>query len=454
MKKRTFALRLFGLIALLSAILACSLAQNLLDSSLPATTPPPVVTSEALPGTELPKGPQVTEPPAPLATTEIPAETPAALQVVYVKDGNVWLWVEGASARALTASGNVVRVALSGDRAVVAFQRNVDDYHAELWAVNADGSGERLLVGVSDFDSFDPDKRLEYSLSLLPQRIAWVPGTHTLAYNTRQTFEGPGMGMFDDLRLVNADSGEKTTLLSAGQGGEFYYSPNGQSIAVVTPTMISLVNADGSNRRQVLDYPLVVTYSEYQYYAHPLWAKDSSLLRVAIPPAEALSQPPQPTTLWTIPMDGAPATQLASLVAAPFFGAEVALTPDLARMAYLREVGQPEENRRELHLANVDGSGDALYLEGKFLSFSTWAPDSAYFLFSYGEPLQYYLGADGGSSTPIPGGQDIQHLRWIDNERFVFTKSLNGLWELHLATASGATILIDNIPGDPPNFDF
>jgi hypothetical protein len=44
-----------------------------------------------------------------------------------------------------------------------------------------------------------------------------VPGSHKLAFNTQQTFEGPGLFLFDDLHLVDADALTLTTLLPAGR---------------------------------------------------------------------------------------------------------------------------------------------------------------------------------------------------------------------------------------------
>jgi hypothetical protein len=107
------------------------------------------------------------------------------------------------------------------------------------------------------------------------------------------------------------------TLLPHGQGGEFIYSPNGQEIAISTATSISLVHTDGTNRREVLTYPMVATYSEYSFYAMPIWAADSSSLRVAIPPADPLGEPRQPTTLWTIPSMEISPLKNGSIMAAP-----------------------------------------------------------------------------------------------------------------------------------------
>ena len=104
---------------------------------------------------------------------------------------------------------------------------------------------------------------------------------------------------------MDAESGEISLLLKAGEGGNFYYSPDGQQIALVTPEDISLINANLSNRRgSVLEYIPVITYSEYLYYAEPAWSPDSSHLLVDIPPEDPMKQPPDSHSIFRIPADG------------------------------------------------------------------------------------------------------------------------------------------------------
>ncbi|MCX8114016.1 MAG: translesion DNA synthesis-associated protein ImuA, partial [Burkholderiaceae bacterium] len=63
-------------------------------------------------------------------------------------------------------------------------------------------------------------------------------GTRSLAFNTQQVFDGPGLSLLDDLHLVDADSGTITNLFLAGWGGEFVYSPDGGQIAISRPDML------------------------------------------------------------------------------------------------------------------------------------------------------------------------------------------------------------------------
>jgi hypothetical protein len=197
--------------------------------------------------------------------------------------------------------------------------------------IRFDGSGERELVSSDQFLTL---KNNVNAISAEPYIFSWVPNSHTLAFNTSPIFDGPGMMINNDLHLVDADSGVLTTLLTAGNGGVFYYSPDGTQIALVHPENISLINADGSNRRNnALVYDPILTYSEFQYYAEPQWAPDSSFLRVAIPPQDTLGNSTEPTTIWHIPTDGSSAGVAGHVFTSAL--SSVTFSPDLAWIAYL-----------------------------------------------------------------------------------------------------------------------
>jgi hypothetical protein len=161
----------------------------------------------------------------------------------------------------------------------------------DLWVINSDGTDERLLVSAEDLDTMAPgDARAA------PHQFEWVPGRNQLAFNTHLQMAF-GSALNNDLHRVDASTGEWSTLLPAGEGGGFYYSPDGSQIAVVTGGEIDLVDAEGRQRERVLTYTPVNTGSEYQFYARPVWASDGHALRVAIPPPVPHAQPAEQTTV-------------------------------------------------------------------------------------------------------------------------------------------------------------
>lgn len=413
----------------------------------PEPTGLPTNTQEIPPATATLTPPEPTQPALPELSD---------LRLVYIKEGNVWLWTQPGSGVALTTSGQALEVKISDDGLIVAYTRAVDEFHTELWTVQTDGTEESPLVTVEDLAAMGEAVQDPNARAIVPYHFVWIPGTHTLAFNTRQVFEGPGLVLLDDMRLVNADTFEQSTLLPPGSGGEFTYAPNGNQAAIITPTKISLINADGSQRRDgVLEYESVITYSEYEFYARPVWAADSASLRVAIPPPDPLAQPTQATTLWQIPTDGSPASQLGSVIAAPFFGAPVVFSPDLAYIIYLRETGEPAQNIRELHIASPDGSGDIIYHTAPLVQFEGWAASENRFVFAFGENRELQLGQVGEGFIPLsPDPAGIFNLRWIDPQRYLHLKENAGMIELRLSGLDGTGLLLDTVENAPPSYDF
>lgn len=457
-----------GLLVMMAFTLACGLQVGVQDgqSNTPEGGPlsSPIPLTDAQPTGPAPTVPEETgegstEQPTETAPTpegEMPGGESGVLRVAYVKDEDLWLWEENGSQQAITSSGGVQEVRLSSDGQLVAFTRRVDDFQSELWVVNTDGSEERLLVSANDFEGLDPEQRDPDSIALSPHRFDWVPGSHTLVFNTIQRYQGPGLGNFDDLRQVDAGSGALTTLLPAGQGGDFHFSPDGTQAALVTPEQISLMDADGSQLRPaVLTYEPVLTYSEYLYYAGPVWAPDSSYLMAAIPPADPMAEPLGPTRLYRIPVDGSSAEEIGSVTAFNLGGFGVVFSPDLTHIAYLRPVGQPPENTYELRVADSSGSNDSLFLSAPNLVLHGWTADPQRFFFSMGSAMEMQVGVLGNGYQPlIPSSGGVFELRWIDPQRHLYLQENAGAIELRLGQLNGPHSLIDSLTGGLPAYDF
>jgi Tol biopolymer transport system component len=394
---------------------------------------------------------------APTETALPPEASPApeGLRIAYTDaNRNLWLWVQGGANTALTSSGDVTEGRISPDGSLVAFVRSADYLNFSLWVINPDGTEERQLVSAADFTSFRLD-----SEAISTQPIGWgfVPGRRTIAFTTSPTHEGPGFMINDDLWYVEADSGALRQVFAAGLGGMFYFSPDGQQMALVTPTTISLANVDGSNRRaNVLVYPAVITYSEFMYYVEPKWAPDSSYLRVVLPPEDPLATPVQETKIYQMLLDGSPATLLTGFVAAPFDGGGM-LSPDLSKVAFMRQSGAAEDNIRELHVMNADGAADTLYQTGQMLVFSGWMPDSARFVFQMGYDTAPKMGQSGAGFVPLTDVATMHTLEWLGDDQFIILTRTGSSWELRIGYASTASSVLFNIPGDPaqytPSFD-
>lgn len=382
-------------------------------------------------------------------STPVPTAPPTLLQLPFIdENGNIVLWKEGEGLIPLTSGGGVVDLRISDDGTLVAYLRQFDFGEIELRLVDVEGNEDRLLVDVETFQAMDSDAE-----GVLPTGLAWVPGTHVIAFNTREFLEGPGLILYDDIRMVNTDTGELTTFLEPGEGGRFSFSPSGEEIAFSTPTTLSLIRVDGSNlRRNVLTYESVLTYSEYRFYAQPNWAPDSSLLRLAIPAPDPLAEPIDSTGLYQIPLSGDPAEKIGSIKAVPFFMTTVKFSPDLSKIAYLRLIGEGAGNQVDLVIANADGSNQQVYTSGN-VNFLVWSPDSKHFVFRLEEPEGVYWGQIGAEYTPFTDTESAFGITWVNPSRFVFLRERDERWEIRLGTPGKESLIVESVPGPIPQFD-
>ncbi len=465
-----FTALLFVYVAACSPIITATapVEQTATIPAVLATTVPPIPTTQAPPPTSLPAsatpGPAEPNPTVTLTTTPFPTLAPGsnpALSIAYPNHGAVYIWTEGRGARSLADAQDVVAIEISDDGQWVAYlcQDLVDYAFQEVWAVNTIGTPTpRLLVSNADLKDITPPDPDKWILGAGILDFSWRPQTHELAFSTYILLEGVGSALNHDLRLVNTDSLTKTTLLDNGQGGIFNYSPDGNQIALSNPESISLMAADGTDlRAEVLTFPSVITYSEYEYHPHPYWAQDSQSLLVAIPPHDPLADPRPPTGLWRMPADGTQAELVGYIPAIPFAWLNNGFSPDSRRVAYVEAIGKPEENQRQLHILRLDGSNDAVYARGESLEFMGWSPDSQYFIYVIhgGENKGIYVGdltAQPLMITSDPGA--ITGIQWVDDSRFAYLISNGSGWELKICNVKGYVLeLIDTLRDTSPVFD-
>jgi Tol biopolymer transport system component len=385
-----------------------------------------------------------------------PLPRPSALHVAYIVDADLVLWkdVPPLSTDAkpetiqLTRDGGVIDVRISGDGAVLAFVRD-----GELWAVDADGSDERRLVSATDLSEMEPIQQTEFPIAL--NRFEWVPGSHLLAFNTR--LELPiGLLLNDDLHTVDVESLEISLLLAPGQGGQFTYSPDGRQVAVSNSGGISLYDADGQNRRDVLPHTPVVTYSEVRFYARPVWGDDSSSLRVAIPPADPLAQPPQLTSIWHLPTDGTPATLIGSIAALP--GSLPAFSPEPRFVAYIEPAadGAPGGAAGTLLVHDLE-TGETIGEYPQASQIYGWALDSGHLAFlAQLERPQAQIAPFGGPAAPAHDDTSVAVIdaSWVDASRYLYLASTSNGWSLHLGEIGGSPIVLATVAGRSLPYDW
>ncbi len=446
---RWVILRIVWVILLVFSLAGCTVKSPLLPTEAELVPE----TQETQPGTVIPVTPTFEQslPPRPTATF---TQQLADLRIAYIKDGDIWIWSRQESKK-ITHSGDVHKVRISPDGEIAAFLRPSGDYYVELWAVDLSGKNERLLVSIGDLNTIGGGELDPSAVAVIPYQFEWVPGTHLLAFNTQQVFQGPGLTLLDDFHLVDADTLELQYVLLPGWGGVFTISPDGEKVAISTPTEVYLANLDGADYVQALTYPAVTTYSDYRYYLQPQWTMDSQALRAAVPPVDPLAEPAQPTSLWLIPADGSGALQTGSVISVPYIESPVSFSPDLKHLVYVKESGEPASVMREIILANSDGSGEDLYQKEHLLRFEGWAADGKGFVFTTGEDQQFWFGSPGKPAQLL--SQDLYNLvniQWIDGQNFLFARFIDNRFALYLGNLQDQAILIDDLISSPPDYDF
>jgi Tol biopolymer transport system component len=378
--------------------------------------------------------------PKKIEATIMPQTASIGLHAAFIDStGDLWSWAEGNTPTRLTNSGGIYGVSVAPDGSQVVFNRPGNTATYSLWMANRDGSELRRLLSEGELAKMSAVKD---SAGARADNLTWLPGTHTLAFNITPTFDGPGLQRNNDLWLLDTDRNDLRQLLPPGKGGMFTFSPNGQKIAVITPEKISLVNADGTGRKEVLSYPQVITYSEYLYYPEPHWAPDSNSLMVAIPPADPLADPPQKTTVYRIAADGSPAIRMGEI--SVNFLTPVAFAPDLTKLAYLSSGTQPASNILELHIAPSDLNGDRILATGEVTQ-PVWAPDSNRLAYTLSGSERPTLAVIESGDLPLVDVSNALDIHWVDDQRVMFLHRSGSVWQLRLGAVNSISQVIADL---------
>lgn len=409
-------------------------------ATLGALTPVAHISTEVSPAAT-PAEPTLPEP-TPVAPT-----SPPIVRVAYTNGGNIWLVEGDAPPVQLTSSGSAGGVWISSDGEKVVFTRRpAADGPAEIRVVNRDGSGETVIAPSNTWnDLYAHPDLLHNDLS----SMAFIPGAHRLLLNTRGVAEGPGLLKYDDLLMLDADTGALTPLLAPEAGGDFLISPDGQKAALTGPDSISLITTEGALlRADAISFTPVITYSEFQYYPIGQWMADSSAVGFAIPSSDPLA-PDTSGTLWRLPADGRPAVNTATIPGGFFFtqGSLSALSPDLNWVAFLRETVTPNVNN--LLLAHMDGSAEVVYVTGK-VYWNGWSPDGARFTFGQDAPMNLQVGAPGTPAASLISGTKI---RWANGTIYMYLSGSTGAWTLMRGSIGGPAVALASPAGEFVAFD-
>ncbi len=393
-------------------------------NSLPdvaTATPFPTAIPIAYPDYECP----IIDEPPPAPTTSI-----EEINVAYVASDGIYYWQEATGqSEFLFASEAIAGLQISDDGQRIAFMQRDDDAVGgmSLWVMDNDGQNGRILLDEADFRALHGEGE---SVVIRPLQITWVPNSHILAFSTVRygivdgAVEGITAHIYDDLHLVDADSGSLTTLLLPGSGGNFTYSPDGTVIAIINDNSLTLVNSDGGNYRSdlVTWQPLGITHEYHR--PQPAWLPNSRSLLIASANAkdniDAIYNPNASSTIWQVWVDDRLPQQLATMIGAPLW---LGYSPNRSYVAFTRRIDDGEF-RHDLHIATVNNSKNIIYVSSPGVNFQGWLPDNNGFVFRINrELLQIGRLCQPPSTLAFleTPNSFVRRLEWVDTIRFLFT---------------------------------
>ena len=371
----------------------------------------------------------------PLPPTFTPTSTPLpfkaldGLRVAYIIDGNLYVQDSGKQAIQLTHTGLDSKPKFTDDGQKIIFERASESPKRQIYNINADGSGERVLVTSDLLLTLDS----EYDEITESTSPVIVPGTHQMLFSTQQlnslklrdTPSTPN----GDLLLADMDTGTIKRLLSIGQGGDFLVSPDGKMVAVQAPDKIEVITTQGQSV-----YQTPFTYPEEGIYgiAIPIaWTQGSRELFV-VPPIPVSEIPgnrgfPLLRTIWRYSLDESSGVEI-RLDPPPVGYQGFRISPDGNWIIYSYQLGYPASVSWDpgkpvgTYLGNLhDGTSKLLYtpetgIGGVPYFVFDWLPDSTRFILE-DNGMQLYIGNFQGELSLLYRGG---YFNWIDNQRYFF----------------------------------
>ena len=233
--------------------LMCILGTVACGTTAPLATPEtvPVTQATPMPGPDSEPAQNPTSEPgvAPLLEAESVIPVPSGLQVVYIREGNLWSWTEAGGNVQLTTTGDMSTARISNDGQLLAFMRG-----REVWKVRMDGMDARLLSTQTNEGGslwFSPDGG---SLAVSTKDHIDVITLADASITTVMTFPALPDGYFPEVIWTSNAMGFKTVIppqTETGQAELLFVFPDGTLASLakfgMVPTSESLpyISPDG-----------------------------------------------------------------------------------------------------------------------------------------------------------------------------------------------------------------
>lgn len=326
----------------------------------------------------------------------------------------------------------------------------------ELWVAEIPSGQTRVLANQNILRKGKGMTVEEAFPILLPWRLTWLDEGSTVAFTLYY-----GMHVYNitayDLLVADLVESVVTEVLPDQHGGHYAFSPDRHKVVVADSSSVSLADANGENRSEVLTFEPFPSGYEISFTPQPVWAEDSSYALVAIPDPYPMGpggggsfSETAYTTIWQITAEGALEALfdiywpvMEDIVSGTLF------SPD-GRYVFHQSL---ELEERISQISSIDGTLEIPFPPAAFFG---WATDSEKVLLMKDE--LYLAGIDGtihelqfeDLESEIA---EIYSLHWISPDRFVALADLDsGETILFAGTTGGETKIIST--GLSPNSSF
>jgi hypothetical protein len=143
-----------------------------------------------------------------------------------------------------------------------------------------------------------------------------------------------------------------------------------------------------------------------------------------------MKEPRGLSSIWTMDVMGTQPVRQVQIT--PQFIGPVTIAPDLTKFFYVREVGNPADNRRELRTALINGTNGKTVFSGSAPDVYGWSPAGDVFAFRATNDDPVTVSQMAGSVGDLPGTQGVYWFDWVDSSRFLFSKVTGDTVELFL----------------------
>ena len=374
------------------------------------------------------------------------------LAVVYEKNGALKLVVGREAPQPLTEGTDDSYPLLSPDGSKVLFRRYLhlgpsELPRFELWMVNLDGTNVRPLVTLDHLPGTmgkPMGSEITVLLDRLPWHVRWKENSKEIVFNTLIE-SGYGLSTNNDLWLADVLSGAVTQILPDGLGGSFAFSPDGSALIVADDRSVSIMDAGGDSRSELISFPFVNTASEYAFIPQPAWAPDGSYGLVAISGPEPFGDNEERfTSIWMLPRGG-DAVELFKVYG---WNLDAAMSgnifsPDCEYIAFA--IGDSPDG--SFNISAPDGSIIATFDYARVNH--GWSADSRLLILEGEEP--FLAGIDRPKQVlQLPAGVDARATwyRWISSTVYIGLEwNYNGTNQLFVTEVNGEVLIIDSEVG-------